>query len=60
MMLTPKGVRTAKLTVHRFCEGYDIDEVDNLLDDCADTIEALAKVLESTVKAKGENNGKEA
>ena len=60
MMLTPKDVRTAKLTVHRFCEGYDIDEVDNLLEDCADTIEALAKVLESTVKAERGNNGEEA
>lgn len=55
MMLTPKEVRTAQLTVHRFREGYDTDEVDDLLDACADTIETLAKVLESIVKAKGEN-----
>ena len=55
MMLTPKEVRTAQLTVHRFREGYDPDEVDDLLDACADTIETLAKVLESIVKAKGEN-----
>ena len=55
MMLTPKEVRAAKLTTHRFREGYDCDEVDDLLDACADTIETLAKVLESIIKAKGEN-----
>lgn len=55
MMLTPKEVRMAKLTVHRFREGYDTDEVDDLIDACADTIETLTKVLESIVKAKGEN-----
>lgn len=54
MMLTPKEVRMAQLTVHRFREGYDTDEVDELLDACADTIETLAKVLESIIKAKGE------
>lgn len=55
MMLTPKEVRMAQITVHRFREGYDTDEVGELLDACADTIETLAKVLESIVKAKGEN-----
>lgn len=55
MMLTPKEVRMAKLTVHRSREGYDTDEVDDLIDACADTIETLTKVLESIVKAKGEN-----
>ena len=54
-MLTPKEVSMAQLTVHRFREGYDIDEVDELLDACADTIETLTKVLESIVIAKGEN-----
>lgn len=56
MMLTPKEVRTAKLTVHRFHEGYDTDEVDDLLDACADTIETLTKVLESIVTTKGNTN----
>lgn len=54
MMLTPKEVRNAELTVHRLREGYDCDEVDDLLDACAETIETLAKVLESIIKAKGE------
>ena len=53
MMLTPKEVRAAELTVHRFREGYDTDEVDDLLDACADTIETISKVLESIVIEKG-------
>lgn len=56
MMLTPKEVRAAKLTTHRFFEGYDTDEVDDLLDACADTIETLTKVLESIVTTKGNTN----
>lgn len=55
MMLTPKEVRNAELTVHRLREGYDTDEVDDLLDACADTIETLIRALESIVTAKGEN-----
>ena len=53
MMLTPKEVRNAELTVHRLREGYDTDEVDDLLDACADTIETLTRALESVVTAKG-------
>ena len=53
MMLTPKEVRNAELTVHRFREGYDTDEVDDLLDACADTIETLTRALESVATAKG-------
>lgn len=56
MMLTPKEVRNAELTVHRLREGYDTDEVDDLLDACADTIETLTKVLESIVTTKGNTN----
>ena len=56
MMLTPKEVRAAKLTTHRLFEGYDCDEVDDLLDACADTIETLTRVLESIVVAKGNTN----
>lgn len=52
-MLTPKEVRNAELTVHRLREGYDTDEVDDLLDACADTIETLTSALESVVTAKG-------
>lgn len=56
MMLTPKEVRAAKLTTHRFREGYDCDEVDDLLDACADTIETLTRALESIVTTKGNTN----
>ena len=42
MMLTPKEVRMAQLTVHRFREGYDTDEVDEFMDTAADTISRLA------------------
>ena len=45
MMLTPKEVRAAKLTTHRFLEGYDTDETDELLDDCACTIQVLTEEL---------------
>ena len=55
-MLTPKEVRNAELTVHRLREGYDTDEVDDLLDACADTIETLTRALESVVTAKGNTN----
>ena len=41
-LLTPNEVRAAKLTTHRFCEGYDTDE---LLDDCAYTIQVLTEKL---------------
>jgi DivIVA domain-containing protein len=56
MMLTPKEVRNAELTVHRLREGYDTDEVDDLLDACADTIETLTKALKSIVTTKGNTN----
>ena len=56
MMLTPKEVRNAELTVHRLREGYDPDEVDDLLDACADTIETLTNVLESIATTKGNTN----
>lgn len=36
--LTSEELRHARFHVHRFAEGYDIDEVDDLLDRAADTI----------------------
>ena len=53
--MTSGDVDSVRFHAHRFSEGYDIDEVDDLLDACADTIETLAKELESIVKAKAEN-----
>ena len=45
-MLTAKEVRTCEFNMHRlFEEGYDTDEVDDILDQCADTIEILYHLL---------------
>lgn len=45
-MITPKEVRTCKFNMHRlFEEGYDTDEVDDILDQCANTIEILTNAL---------------
>lgn len=40
-LLTPGDVRRAEFDVTRLREGYDVDQVDRLLDDAAATIEAL-------------------
>lgn len=48
-MITPKEVRTSEFNMHRlFEEGYDTDEVDDILDQCADTIEILTNALWET------------
>lgn len=45
-MLTAKEVRTCEFDMHRlFEEGYDTDQVDDILDQCADTIEILYHLL---------------
>lgn len=45
-MITPKEVRTCEFNMHRlFEEGYDTDEVDDMLDECANTIETLTNAL---------------
>lgn len=45
-MLTAKDVRTCEFDMHRlFEEGYDTDQVDDILDECADTIEILYHLL---------------
>lgn len=45
-MITPKEVRTCEFNMHRlFEEGYDTDEVDDMLDKCANTIEILTNAL---------------
>lgn len=45
-LLTPDDIRRRPLTVTRWREGYDADEVDDLLDECALTISALADQCE--------------
>ena len=44
-LLTPKEVRTSTLHVTWLREGYDTDETDELLDDCAYTIQVLTEKL---------------
>ena len=46
-LVTPKDIRTAKFNMTRFREGYDTDDVDRLLEQCATTIQVLtAKIAE--------------
>ena len=45
-MLHANEVRTCEFNMHRFFEeGYDTDEVDAILDQCADTIEILYHLI---------------
>lgn len=41
MLLTPKEVRNAEISTRFFGTGYDIEETDQLLDNCERTIEAV-------------------
>ena len=45
-LLTPDDIRRKPLTMTRWREGYDADEVDDLLDECALTVAALADQCE--------------
>lgn len=45
MLLTPKQVHEAELTTRRFSPGYDMEETDNLLDECEYTISVLGGTL---------------
>ncbi|MCH4158763.1 MAG: DivIVA domain-containing protein [Bifidobacterium minimum] len=42
-LLTPKDIRKHTFQTVRFKEGYDVDEVDDFLDQVTETIEALGK-----------------
>ena len=42
-MISGNEIRGAQISAHRFREGYDVDEVDELLDDAADTIDYLQR-----------------
>ena len=48
-LVTPKDIKTAKFRMTRFREGYDPDDVDALLDQCAMTIEVLTEKLAELV-----------
>ena len=43
-LLTPKDIREHTFQTVRFKEGYDVDEVDDFLDQVTETVEALGTV----------------
>jgi DivIVA domain-containing protein len=55
MALTPEDVRNKQFTTVRFKEGYDLDEVDNFLDDIEVALaEATKELADLRATAKGE------
>jgi DivIVA domain-containing protein len=44
-LLTPGDVEHQRFHTHRLVEGYDMDEVDDFLDRCAETILRMAVSL---------------
>ena len=44
-LLTPNDINRAEFHTTRFREGYDIDEVDDLLDRAAHTIKVLGELV---------------
>lgn len=41
MLITPREVHNAQISTRFFGTGYDIEETDQLLDNCEQTIEAV-------------------
>ena len=55
MAVTPEEVRNKQFTTSRFKEGYDLDEVDDFLDEIEESLSALTKEVEDLrATAKGE------
>lgn len=55
MALTPEDVRNKQFTTVRFKEGYDLDEVDNFLDEIEESLAAITREAEDLrATAKGE------
>ena len=55
MAVTPEDVRNKQFTTVRFKEGYDLDEVDNFLDEIEESLAAVtreAEDLRATVKGE--------
>lgn len=46
-LLNPDDIRDKTFTTHRFREGYDMDEVDDYLDDVRRTVGRLARTCRS-------------
>ena len=55
MALTPEDVRNKQFTTVRFKEGYDLDEVDNFLDEIEESLSAITREAEDLrATAKGD------
>ena len=55
MALTPEDVRNKQFTTVRFKEGYDLDEVDNFLDEIEESLSAVTREAEDLrATAKGQ------
>ena len=55
MALTPEDVRNKQFTTVRFKEGYDLDEVDNFLDEIEESLSAVTREVEDLrATAKGQ------
>lgn len=55
-LLTPDDVRNAKFKTHRFVEGYDIDDVNEFLDECENTIMILSAIAKKNVVIDMDHN----
>ena len=55
-LVTPKDIRDARFHMTRFRAGYDTDDVDALLDQCAMTIEVLTVKIAELVAGKEADN----
>ena len=46
-LLTPRDVKDKEFPTHHFHEGYDMDAVDDFLDQCHDTILRMAVTIQT-------------
>lgn len=56
-LLTPREIHTKMFHTHRFSEGYDIDEVNDFLEEVENTVAALAARL-MTLEGGGTGTGR--
>ena len=53
-LLTPHDIHEKRFHTHRWAEGYDIDEVNEFLDEVEHTVAALAARLAQYERSKDE------
>lgn len=56
-LLTPRDIHTKMFHTHRFAEGYDIEEVNEFLEEVENTVAALAARL-MTLEGGGNGTGR--